>query len=63
MTDPTNPQTWVSVIQALGFPTIVAGYFMYRDYKLSQRQTDAMEKVSTHLAVLIEKLDREDDDA
>ena len=38
--DAVNPNAWADLIKMVGFPILVAGYFMWKDYRLTQRVAD-----------------------
>lgn len=45
-----------------GFAALVAAYFMFRDYRMSVRFAEALDKIGQNLAVIRDRLEVDRDD-
>ena len=46
----------VGLAERFGFAALVAGYFMFRDYRMSLRMAIALEEIGKNLAVIRDRL-------
>jgi hypothetical protein len=51
---------WADILKTVGIPTSILAYFLYKDFRYTDRDVKAKERISISLALIVRTLDIED---